>query len=191
MTEKPEELSDEALATLVQGNNHEAFGVLMDRYQGRLVRYGRRFLVQTDPIEDVVQGVFIKAYENIKSFDTTRRFSPWIYRIAHNAFLDTIRKRKGESVSYVDFDTFVAHPSHERDTEGEEEEREMKALVDTGLAALPPHYREALVLYYLESLSYQEIADVLHVPLGTVGVRLRRAREALKRYVGEPPPAFL
>ena len=76
------DLTDEALAALVQRNNNEAFGVLMSRYQPKLLRYGRRFLARDEHIEDAVQDIFIKTYQNIESFDATRSFSPWISPMA-------------------------------------------------------------------------------------------------------------
>ena len=183
MDSEQDSKTDEELALLVQGNNQEALGVLMDRYQAKLLRYGRRFLANNDHIEDVVQDVFIKTYENIQSFDATRRFSPWIYRIAHNAFINEIRRQKREPLMYMDVDAILAHPSYEFDPAADEEREEMKTLMNKGLDALSPTYKEVIILYYIENLSYQEISDVLQVPVGTVGVRLRRARKALKEYV--------
>ncbi len=179
LDEKP----DEELAALMQGNNQEVFGVLMDRYQTKLLRYGRRFLSQNDHIVDVVQDVFIKAYENIQSFDATRKFSPWIYRIAHNAFVNELRRQKREPILYIDLDTILAHPSYEFDPAADEERVQMQALIKKGLDALAPAYKEVIILYYIEDLGFQEISDILQVPVGTVGVRLRRARQALKDYV--------
>ena len=183
MVETQDSRTDEELAALVQGNNQEAFGVLMDRYQAKLLRYGRRFLAQDEYIVDIVQDVFIKTYQNIQSFDATRKFSPWIYRIAHNAFANELRRKSRDKVVYVDLDMLVAHPSYEFDPGADEERAQMQTLIDTGLDALSPSYKEIIVLYYIEDLSYQEISDILQVPIGTVGVRLRRAREALKKYV--------
>lgn len=175
--------SDEELAALVQGNNEEAFGVLMSRYQPKLLRYGRKFLAENAPIEDVVQEVFISTYKNIRSFDTTKLFSPWIYRIAHNMFVNTLRHNSRKPFITVDLDMFAAHTAYEIDPAEDEEREHARKLVDRGLTALAPIYREVIILYYIEQLSYQEIAEVLRVPTGTVGIRLRRAREALKKYV--------
>ena len=183
MANEEDTREDEVLAVLVQGNNKEAFGVLMDRYQTKLLRYGRRFLVHDDHIVDAVQDVFIKAYENIQSFDARRKFSPWIYRIAHNAFVNEIRRIKREPLIYLDLDTIVAHPTYEFDPATQEERTNMQTLIDRGLDTLTPSYKEVIILYYIENLSYQEISDILQVPVGTVGVRLRRARQALKEYV--------
>ncbi|MHB8660563.1 MAG: RNA polymerase sigma factor [Minisyncoccota bacterium] len=175
--------TDEELATLVQGKNEDAFGVLMNRYQPKLVRYSRKFLSEKAHIEDAVQEVFIKVYQNIQGFDATRPFSPWIYRIAHNMFINTLRQNSRLPFVTVDLDLFSAHSAYEIDPAGDEERAGMQKLIERGLAALAPNYREVIILYYLEQLDYQEIADVLRVPVGTVGVRLHRAREALKNYV--------
>ncbi len=177
--------TDEELAALVQGKNEGAFGVLMDRYQPKLTRYGRRFLGNSDSIEDVVQEVFIKAYENILDFDATRRWSPWIYRIAHNAFVNEIRKRSRDPLVFLDLDTVVAHAPDDIETEAQHEET--RRAVERGIEKLPPAYREVIALFYIENLDYQEIADVLRVPAGTVGVRLKRAREALRKLLGTDP----
>lgn len=175
--------TDEVLARRVQGKNEAAFGVLMQRYTPKLLRYGRRFLSSGAHIEDAVQDVFIQAYQNMQSYDVRRPFSPWLYRIAHNMFVNTIRKNSRSPFVTLDLDTLAAYTAYETDPAAEEEVRETKALIDRGLEALSPNYREVLVLRYLEQLDYQEIADVLHVPLGTVGIRLHRARAALKKYV--------
>ncbi len=175
--------TDEELAALVQGKNERAFGVLMNRYQSKLLRYGRKFLSDNAPIEDVVQEVFIKTYENILSYDPARPFSPWIYRIAHNMFVNALRSNSRLPFVTVDLDMFSAHTAYEIDPAADEEREHARTLVERGLKSLAPIYREIIILYYIEHLGYQEIAEVLHVPIGTVGVRLRRAREALKNYV--------
>lgn len=177
--------TDEELAALAQGNNEDAFGVLMERYQGRLLRYGRKFLSDNDHIGDIVQDVFIKTYQNIRSFDAARKFSPWIYRIAHNAFANAIRKKHREPLVSMDFDTFIAHPAYEHDPAKDEDMKIMLSLVESGLETVPALYKEVIILFYIEELSYQEIADVLHVPVGTVGIRLRRGREMLKKKVAD------
>ena len=105
----PSEQSDENLARLVQNGDHQALAVLMDRYTGKLLRYGRRFIVSTDSISDVVQDVFVIVYENIKDFDATRQFSPWIYRIAHNAFVDILRKSTKGPIYGLDLDRVMPH----------------------------------------------------------------------------------
>jgi RNA polymerase sigma-70 factor, ECF subfamily len=179
-TVKDTELSDEKLAELVSNGDTEKFGVLMERYQAKLFRYGKKFLSNEDNIEDVVQDVFVKTYQNIKSFDTSQRFSPWIYRIAHNTYINAIKKNSLNPLYLFDFDTLVSHTVVEDPIVREREQKEMKEIVDKGLSQIEPKYREILILYYIEDLSYKEIADILHVPIGTVGVRIMRAKEILK-----------
>lgn len=178
-------LSDEQLARLVQDGDTEKFGALMERYQAKLFRYGKKFLSDTDNIEDVVQDVFIKTYQNIQSFDTAQRFSPWIYRIAHNTYINAIKKSSIGPLYLFDFDTLVSHTVVEDPIVREKEQKEMKDIVDKGLSLIEPKYREILVLYYIEDLSYKEISDILHIPIGTVGVRIMRAKEILKKTLDE------
>lgn len=173
-------LSDEKLAELIQGGDKEKFGVLMERYQPKLFRYGKKFLSNQDNIEDVVQDVFIKTYQNIKSFDLSQRFSPWIYRIAHNTYVNALKKRASGPLYLFDFDTLISHTVVDDPVAREREKEEIKKIVDHGLSQIDPKYKEILVLYYIEELSYKEISEILHIPIGTVGVRIMRAKEILK-----------
>lgn len=179
----PESELDEEIALRVQSGDAEAFGVLMGRYEAKLLRYGRKFLGDVDAIEDAVQEIFIKAYEHLQSFDVRQRFSPWIYRIAHNTFVNVLRSKSRSPVFAVDLDTFVPHATYEDPAEREREQGIMREAIEAGLDRIAPKYREVLVLYYLEEFSYKEIADVLRVPVGTVGIRLARARKALKQHL--------
>lgn len=174
------DLTDEELALRVQKGDKEIFGTIMSRYEKRLLRYGRKFLSNPDDAEDIVQEVFISVYQNIQSFDTNQKFSPWIYRVAHNAFVNAIKKNTRLPLVGFDFDTLISRIAAEDPGEADRERVEMRKLIDRGLEQLLPKYREILILYYLEELDYKEIADVLQVPTGTVGIRLKRAKEALR-----------
>lgn len=171
--------TDEELAHAVQEGTTEAFGILVERYEAKLLRYGRKFLSNRDDIQDIVQNILIIAYQNIKSFDTTQRFSPWIYRIAHNAFVNSLRSKARSLLSFVDFDTFASHPVYEDTQKSERDQAEMKKMVEVGLAQLSSKHKEVLILHYLEDMSYKDIGDVLQIPTGTVGIRLKRAKESL------------
>ncbi len=173
--------SDESIAALVQHGEGERFGELMHRYEGKLRRYGRTFLAREEDAGDIVQDVFVQAYQNIRSFDTSQRFSPWIYRIAHNAFVNELRRRSRRPLILPDFDELLAHAPAPEATDAKSEQAALARLVETGLGKVAPKFREVLVLYFMEELTYKEIADVLHVPVNTVGVRLSRAKAALKK----------
>jgi len=172
--------TDEELAALVQRGDVERFGMLMVRYEPKLMRYGSRFLAQTDDIREIVQDVFIKTYQDIQSFDTTQRFSPWIYRIAHNTFANELRRKSRNPIRLPDFDILLSHSAAIESSDSESERASLARMVERGLNSISPKYREVLVLYFMEELSYKEIADVLRVPVNTVGVRLARAKSALK-----------
>ena len=175
--------TDEELALAIQSGDEEPFGVLMDRYGKKLMRYGRKFLSNPDNIEDLVQDIFIKVYQNIQSFDAERKFSPWIYRIAHNSFINHMRKNANEPLLVFNFDALIDHPVYKDPLVEQKENEELRVLVERGIEQLPPLYREVVTLHYFEDLGYQEIAEVLHIPIGTVGVRLRRAREILSKHI--------
>ncbi len=177
------EYTDEELARRVQHGGESALSVLMRRYTSKLMRYGRRFFSSTDTVVDLVQDIFVSAYEHINDFDSTRRFSPWIYRIAHNAFVDALRKRSKEPIYLMDFDRFAPHAVSEDPAQKEKESEEMRVLLEESLDKLPAHYREIIDLYFFEDFSYREIADILRVPIGTVGIRLLRAKRALKKLI--------
>ena len=174
-------LTDEEAVSRVQKGDADAFGTLVERYEAKLLRYGRKFLAAHEDIQDIVQDVFISAYQNIQSFDLKQRFSPWIYRIAHNAFVNEFRKRKRSPLVFVDFDTLISHPTYVDPKHAEEEQEETKRMIEKSLEGISEKYREVLILYYVEDLSYKEIAEILQVPTGTVGIRIKRAKEALRQ----------
>lgn len=176
-------LSDEELVALIIKKDKDLFGELIDRYEAKLTRYVMRFTQHNDDVADIIQIVFIKAYMNLKSFDVARSFNSWIYRIAHNESVTHLKKRGGEKVSFIDFDTFFPHPFSPESAEEKAFEREIRELLDTSLNQLSLKYREVLVLYYYDELSYQEIAEVLHIPIATVGVRIKRGKDALQKII--------
>jgi RNA polymerase sigma-70 factor (ECF subfamily) len=187
----PQEPSDEQLAELVQKGNTETFGTLVVRYEQKLSRYGRKFLSDREDIKDIVQDIFLRSYENIKSFDPSMRFSSWIYRIAHNMFINHIKKKSRNPLVLVDLDTFLAHPVYEDPSEKEREQKEMEKMIALCLDQIPLKYREVLLLYYSEGLAYKDIADVLQIPQGTVGIRIQRGRVALRKACAEIGKEFL
>jgi RNA polymerase sigma-70 factor (ECF subfamily) len=172
--------TDEEIALLVQSGDKEKFGLLIDRFETKLIRYGKKFLARTEDIEDIVQDIFTSAYQNIQSFNPSQKFSPWIYRIAHNAFVNAIKKNSKNPLVLFDFDTLASHLTYDDPKEDEQEKEDIKEMVDKGMNKLSAKYREILTLYYFEEMSYKEIADILEVPTGTVGIRLKRAKQALK-----------
>lgn len=175
-----DERSDEVVAVAVQNGDIDAFGALMHRYEAKLKRYGRKFLARSEDIDDLVQDVFIKTYENIQSFDSSHRFSPWIYRIAHNAFVNELRRKSRFGLGSFDPDVILPLIPAKESTDDKALASELRLEMDSLVEELPVKYREVVVLFYFEDLTYQEISDVLQIPVTTVGVRMLRAREKLK-----------
>lgn len=181
--QKPKQdiLTDEAVALKVQQNDKESFGVLVERYEAKLTRYGKKFMSNGADIEDKVQEVFMKAYTNIRSFNAEMKFSPWIYRIAHNEFVNALKKQSFLSLNLFEFDTLFPHLYAKETADQDANDRDTKAMFDECLDEVDARYREPLVLHYYEELSYQEIAEVMRIPISTVGVRISRGKVNLRK----------
>lgn len=174
------ESSDEQIAKAVQNGDVESFGVLIERYEAKLKRYARKFLNYQEEIEDLVQDVFIKSYTNIQSFDSSMRFSPWIYRIAHNTFVNELKRKQRLGLVFFDTDAFLPQLPAKETADGDVLDDELRKELDSFLFDLPVKYREVMVLHYFQELSYQEISEILQIPVTTVGVRMNRGRKKLK-----------
>jgi len=179
-TNRDGELSDEEIAKKVQSGEIEPFGILAERYEGKMMRYARRFLFGYEDAEDLVQEVFLKAFVNMQSFDAARKFSPWIYRIAHNEFINAIKKKSREPLPFFSIDTLLPHFVSDEKADDEASRKETREMIEKCVHKLDPKYREPVVLHYLEELSYKEIADILRIPVATVGIRLKRGKDMLR-----------
>lgn len=177
--------SDEEIASRVQKGDKESFGVLVERYEQKMLRYAKRFLLGREDAEDLVQNVFIKAYINIQGFDTKRKFSSWIYRIAHNEFINAIKERSKIASFLADFDTIFPYLSDRKKADDELLKKDIRRMIDECLDKLDIRYREPLLLYYFEEMSYQEISDVMRIPTSTVGVRLKRGKKLLSKFYNQ------
>ena len=180
MSQLPNQLTDEEIAQMVQSGQIEPFEILIKRYEEKMKRYARKFLFGYEDAEDLAQEVFLKSYINIKSFDVSKKFSPWLYRIAHNEFINAIKKKGREPLSFFNSDVLFPQLVSKEKADGEINKRELRQRLDRCLNELSSKYREPLVLYYFEELSYKEIADVLRVPIATVGIRLQRGKKIMK-----------
>ncbi len=173
-------LTDEQLAETAQTGDQLAYTALVNRYWAWLIAYIRRLLPNASDAEDVVQVALIKAYINLKSFNPDRRFSPWIYRIAHNAFVDHVKTLKREPLLFFDPDVLFPHPVAPDNPQAEVETASIRKILDGHLGKLDTRYREPLVLRFYEHLSYRDIAEVLRLPIGTVSIRIKRGLGKLR-----------
>lgn len=172
--------TDEQLVSLIKDGNIHVFGDLVGRYEKKFERYAKKFLSDQEDIKDVIQGIFIKIYVNINSFDTEKKFSSWAYSIAHNELVNALKKSKKKFLPLLDFDVIFPYNPQKKSNNISIDELDAKILTDEGLKKLDPKYREAIVLFYIEGLSYKEISDVMQVPVSTVGIRIKRAKEIIK-----------
>lgn len=181
MVSNTQNLTDEDIVLLVIDGDIDSFGVLVERYQAKLLRYARKLLFNDSDAEDIIQEIFIKTYQNINSFDAAKKFSPWIYRIAHNEIINKSKRRKFDALPFFDADTLWPHPVSAESPTDDIDQKLIKEMLDQCLEKLAPKYREPMILYYLEELSYKEIADILHIPTSTVGIRIKRGKEKLQK----------
>jgi len=168
--------SDEEVVEITRTKNKEAYAEIIKRYQEKLMRYAKYLVNDHDKVSDVVQNAFIKAYTNLNGFDVKRKFSSWIYRIVHNEAINLINKYKKEKPFFdnIDFDSGV-------NIEKEYTQNEIRKMVRNCLKEMSLLYREPLSLYFLEDKSYNEISDILRIPIGTVGTRINRAKLIMKQ----------
>jgi RNA polymerase sigma-70 factor, ECF subfamily len=178
------DLTDEQIVVKVRKHDKELYREIVVRYEDKLLRY-IKYLTQDEAVSlDILQDTFIKAYQNLNSFDINKKFSSWIYRIAHNEAVNKMKKRSHE-IFNVDFeilgDIIPQTTSPDRDYEKEE----LVNNVRDCLQALPLKYREILTLFYLEDRSYEEISDILRISMGTVATRINRGKIRLKKLCGD------
>ena len=176
---------DQALVERVQNGDSRAFDLLVQKYQNRISKLIARFVRNPADVQDVAQEAFIKAYRALPNFRGESAFYTWLYRIAINTAKNHLVAAGRKSPSYaVDVQEVEKYDASEWLKEYATPERELLAdeiqvTVNTALEGLPPDLREAITLREIEGLSYEDIAQVMDCPIGTVRSRIFRAREAI------------
>ena len=160
-----------------------AFEQIVRRYQRSVISFIARVTGDRAGAEDLAQDTFIKAFRNLAAFDTTRRFSSWLLRIAHNTAVDSLRRPRVRTValSASDADASVTRSGEPKAPPAADpvEQRDVRRALEQALGRLRPEYRAAVVLRYHESLSFEEIASVMSVPAATARTYVHRARKEL------------
>ena len=181
-------LSDEDLMARVAEDDDRAFPELVRRFQGRVTNLISRILNDRTGSDDLAQEVFVRVFVHRRNYRRGSKFSTWLFTIAANLAKNEIRRRVRrrnwfslDALTEVLNDSFIqlADPTENRDVVIEREQ--LQGEVGKAIAAVPEKYRLALVLRDIEGLAYEEIAEVLGVPGGTVRSRINRARSMLKR----------
>jgi len=170
-------------------NNQEYFACLIERYQTKLANYIRKIAnLSAEDIEDVLQDVFIKVYKNLNNFNPELKFSSWIYRITHNEVISNYRKLQARPLVInlpAEDDTFLNNLASSLETDNQIDRQLLRKNINQVLDKLDVKYREVLVLKFLEDKDYQEIADILQKPMGTVGTLISRAKIRFKKELAE------
>ena len=180
-----EQLDDRTLVTRILGGDRDRFTELVRRYEKRVINYVYRITHRYEEAHDLAQEIFVKVYLALDRYDPKYQFSTWLFRIAQNASIDVLRKK---SIAEVP----LARPTVD-DTQKEREfadkgvspyralkNKQLASAIEKAVENLPPDYRELIQLRHFAELSYEEIASMKKLPLGTVKNKLFRARNLLK-----------
>ncbi len=183
-------LEDKELAALAAKGRELAFRELLSRYERPLFSLVYRMVRDRTLAEDLSQEAFIRAFNAIGSYKPRYKFSSWIFKIANNHTIDYLRKRKLDTVSIdgsphartseEEAQTRLVVESHEEAPDRYVEARELGGQIEEAIAQLRPEYRTAVLLRHVEGYTYEEIAEIMELPLGTVKTYLHRARGELK-----------
>jgi RNA polymerase sigma-70 factor (ECF subfamily) len=185
------DLTDQQVVELARQGREAAVRELVSRYERPVFSLIYRLIRDREKAEDLAQETFIKVLNALDRYDPSYKFSSWIFKIAHNTSLDLLRRKEPETLSLQGSPHAVTEAEIEASTitpesRGENPEqytanRETGAIIEAALAKLRPEYRTAIVLCHVEGRPYEEIAEIMDVPLGTVKTFIHRGRNELKR----------
>jgi len=175
--------SDEELVVLAL-KEKDYYRYLMNRYEDKLKRYIKRIAgIGQDDGDDIIQNAFIKVYIKLNDFDSSFKFSSWIYRITRNETIDHLRRLRTRPISYSgeDNDEAINDIRAELDIDGDIDRKYLKEIFEKVISRLDEKYREVIVLKYFEEKDYREISDILQKPMGTIAILLKRAKEQIRK----------
>jgi len=177
-----EVLADEALVKLCLEGDRAAFAEIVKRYQKQIFSLAYRLTNQVEDAQDLAQEAFLKIYQVLDKYDTSRPFFPWMYKVAANVCYTALRKKPQEEVpleKVIEFAPTI--PQAATQPEDYTETKEVQRFVQQALAELPEKYKVPLVLRYLEDMTYQQIAEVMDLPVTTIETRLFRGKSLLQK----------
>jgi len=174
--------TDEQIVVLTL-KNQDYYLCLMRRYEAKLLNYILKISnISREDAEDILQEVFVKAYQNLNDFDLNFKFSNWMYSIAHNATISAFRKKKvrPQTISWEDKDLNNILKSTLDIEDTSLQKLSYKQIVKI-INQLPLKYKDVLILKFVEGKDYREISDILHKPMGTIATLINRAKKSLKQ----------
>ena len=179
----PVELDDQQLVTASKRGDQDAFAQLVQRYQRRIFNLVYRMLQQYEEASEITQETFLAAWQGLPSFRGDARFATWLYRIAYNCALKQLETRKREWALQAALQAEQALESEDtyKSADAQIDEHERQAFVQEHLSRLPAKYRAVLILRHLQDMTYEEMAEILTMPVGTIKTHLFRARNLLKQ----------
>jgi RNA polymerase sigma-70 factor, ECF subfamily len=185
--------TDHELVVLAQKGSETAYRELLGRYQRPVFSLVYRMVRDREQAEDLAQETFVRVFNNIDRYDPKYKFSSWIFKIATNLTIDAMRRRGPNTVSLdgsryatssEDIEaTTITVESGDENPEELLEAKELGESIEVAIGRLRPEYRTAILLRHVEGREYQEIADVMGLPLGTVKTYIHRARNELRGYL--------
>ncbi|MEA1960455.1 MAG: sigma-70 family RNA polymerase sigma factor [Bacillota bacterium] len=187
-------VSDEQLVKKSLRGESQAFDELVEKYQHKVYSLAFRYMGNEEDAYDAAQETFIKAYRSLRTFKGDASFSTWIYRITTNVCLDEIRRRKRRILPLSLDEPLATTDGNEVEKEIPDnsptvdllyEQKEFSQYIQSLLDEMKPEHKTAIILRDIMDLSYEEIAEVLHCSIGTVKSRLSRARNVLKKKLGD------
>lgn len=178
-------MDERELIARLQKRDEAAFEELIRQYEKKVYTLCFRMCGNSEDAEEAAQDAFLALWRGIDRFRQESSLSTWIYRLATNACIDTLRRRKKQSgsVSLDDEELFVDAVDTSPQPQETVERREAQKLLQEGLSALPEEYRKVLILREIEGLSYTEIAESASIELGTVKSRISRGRSLLRNFL--------
>jgi RNA polymerase sigma-70 factor (ECF subfamily) len=189
-------IQDAAYVEQALGGDESAYKKLMQKYERPLYFFVQKMIKNRDIIPDLLQEIFMKAFNNLSTYNTNYAFSTWLYRIATNHSIDYLRKKKlqtfsiDQPVSTKDGEMQIELPDNSFEADQEVIQKQRKKIVEEAIENLPEKYKAVIQMRHMEEKSYQEIAEILDLPLGTVKAHIFRARELLYKYLKEKKGTF-
>jgi RNA polymerase sigma-70 factor (ECF subfamily) len=184
-------LTDQEIVVLARQGREAAYRELIGRYQRPVFSLIYRLVRDREKSEDLAQETFIKVLNALDRYDPSYKFSSWIFKIAHNTSLDHLRKKEPQTLSLEGSphaetaseqeSSVIQALSTEETPEDYAASRELGATLEVAIGKLRPEYRTAIILCHVEGRPYEEIAETMGVPLGTVKTYIHRARNELKK----------
>ena len=187
---------DVLLVEQAVGGNEKAYEKIVDKYKRALYYHILKIVRDNEVIDDLVQEIFAKAFGNIHSYNSDYAFSTWLYRIATNHSIDYLRKKKlktysiDEPISTKEGEMQVEIPDNSFEADQMLLRKQRRNIIKEALEQLPEKYRTVIEMRHMEEKSYQEIAEILDLPLGTVKAHIFRARELLYKYLRDKQGTF-